>query len=523
MGDLFLALFELGYFGIRVTGFDRIVFKGYILPLMAARGAMDFCQSKNILNRDYKTWMLKQTAQLIASIDQYAKKHCGQSIIPISTWRTRKEALAHDRQEKEKIREGLIGAWSCLESGLSFRSHYCEKSGYPQLKNYQTRCKHIYLYYDHKDYGFMNIRIQTWFPYPIQICLNGREWLRRSLEKEKVEFMAKGNKFFYVSDYEAAQILLDKQLDVRYAQMLDEFIPIFFPTYRDVIGPHFSYYWTMWQSEWATDLILSAPHDLKKTTDAILRHAHITGTSSRVLKYMDRPFTVSGKPDARMKDNVISRVLDFNDGIRVRHWVGSNSVKVYNEQNVLRIESTINDPSKFKVFRHKQGQDKEEAKSQLPLRKGVMDIPLRAKISQQINDRFSDTLSAFHDDSPVHELIADISHHQMNNGRRFRGLDPLGKDRDILQSLSSPEFRLSGLTNKMLRQKLAGSDFAKGCSDKQLSSKISRLLRMMRAHGIIRKLPKQNKYQLTIKGVKLTTVLVAFLDSSTNELMKLAA
>ena len=62
----------------------------------------------------------------------------------------------------------------------------------------------------------MNIRLQTWFPYHLQVCLNGREWLRRSLELEGIEFQVKGNKFLHIGDYEKAQQFLDRQLDVRF-------------------------------------------------------------------------------------------------------------------------------------------------------------------------------------------------------------------------------------------------------------------------------------------------------------------
>ena len=506
-----------------ITGFDRIVFKGFILPLMSAEGAMKFCGYNNILNKDYKKWMMKQTKCLIEAANQYGKDGCGQGIIPIRTWRTRKEALAHKRQIDEKIENGLIGIWSCLESASSYRARYCERSGYPQLRNYQTRCKHLYFYFDHNEYGFMNIRLQTWFPYHIQICLNGREWLRRSLEKEGVDFLAQGNKFLHISDYQKAQALLDKQLDVRFVKMLDGFVPIVFPMIQDVLGPHLSYYWTMWQSEWAADLIFSSPKELNPIMDSLLRHAHMSGTSTHVLRYLDRPITLAGKPDGRAKDEVLTRVTDFNDGIRVRHWVDKNSAKIYNEQNVLRAETTINDPGKFRVFRHKKGQSLDEPKSRLPIRKGVMDIPLRAKISQQVNDRFMDDLSLLHDETPANKLIDEITCRQKKYGRIFRALDPTGKDRELLQALSNPEFRISGLTNKMLRENLSDTNFGSGRTQKQLSAKISRHLRLLRAHGIIRKLPKQNRYQMTLKGVKLTNILNAFLAASTEQLLEMAA
>ncbi len=74
----------------------------------------------------------------------------------------------------------------------------------------------------------------------------------------------------------------------------------------------------------------------------IIKKHRVFLTSNRVLRYLDRPLTMSGKPSMRSKDKVTTRVKNFNDGIRVRHWVDHNSVKVYNEQNVLRIETTIN-------------------------------------------------------------------------------------------------------------------------------------------------------------------------------------
>ena len=180
--------------------------------------------------------------------------------------------------------------------------------------------------FDNQDFGFMNIRLQTWFPYHIQICTNGREWLRRSLEKNGIDFMAKANKFLYIADYKQAQRLMDKQLDARFVELLQGFLPTVFPMMQEIFGPYLSYYWTLWQSEWATDLIFDTPASLEAIMKSLLLHAHITGTSSRVLRYLDRPVTKSGKPYANSMDSVMTRVSGFNDGYRFRHWVDKNSV-----------------------------------------------------------------------------------------------------------------------------------------------------------------------------------------------------
>jgi hypothetical protein len=132
-------------------------------------------------------------------------------------------------------------------------------------------------------------------------------------------------------------------------------------------------------------------------------------------------------------------------------------------------------------------------------------------------------LATLKDQSPVHELIDEVTRVRTRNGRRIRALDPTGKDRDLLQMISDPQFRVSGLTNKALRQSPRQTKRAAGRTDKQLSARISRYLRLLRDHGIIRKLPGQNKYQLTTKGIKLANILNAFLAASTQELMKMAA
>lgn len=506
-----------------LTGFDRIVFKGYILPLMNEKGVTGFCQGRGILNKDYKTWMMKQTGKVVEAAEHYAQSQCDSRITPILSSRERKEEIAHKRQQEKKITEGPIGVWSATESCFSFKARYCETAGFPQLRGHWTKCKHLYFYFDHKDYGFMNIRLQTWFPYHIQIAMNGREWLRRSLEKEGCEFQVKGNKFQYIADYEKAQSLLDSQLDTQWPRALGEFLPVVFPAMEEILGPHLSYYWTLWQSEWATDFVFPSPGDLEPISDMLLRHAFMTGTSARVLRYLDRPLTKAGVPHANNKNEVMSRLLEFADGLRVRHWVDHNSVKVYTESNNLRVETTINQPGMFQVHRRAQGEPDTKPKRRLPLRKGVADIPLRAAVSQEINDRLIAQLATCREDKPASEVFDAVSQPLKKQGRRVRALDLLGKDRALLEILSDPEFAISGITNKALRKRLCESPGYSGRSEKQQRGKVTRSLRLLRDHGLIRKMPRQFKYQLTTLGRELTTTMTAALVVSTQQLMEMAA
>lgn len=518
----FVAKFQDVIKGV-ITGFDRIVFKGSILPLAHAAGAMSFCMAHGIRNKDFKRWAIEQTRQVVQSAERYAREHGGRGIQPIFSSKVRKEEIAHRRQQEMGITSGLIGVWSATESCWSYRAQYSAQAGHPLLRKEPMKCKHLYFYVDHAQYGFMNIRLQTWFPYHIQIALNGREWLRRSLEKAGNDFVVRGNKFLHIDDYARAQRLLDRQLDTRWKRMLDGFLADAFPAQEAILGPHLPYYWTLWESEWATDFIFRSPQDIAPLADSLLRHAFMTGTGERVLRYLDRPLKRDGTPRADLSHEVTTRLLDFHDGVRVRHWVDTNSVKGYNERNVFRAEMTMNPPGMFRVHRHTQGQAARAPKRLLPLRKGVADIVLRTQVSQDVNERFMDNLAAAQCETPVRDLLDGVVKPFTKEGRRVRALDPTGKDRYLLQALDDPAFCISGLSNRDLREKLRDKTAYHAMTEKQLSAKMSRQLRLLRDHGLIRKLPRQKRYHITQKGRELTTALDALLAASTKQLMDIAA
>lgn len=152
-----------------------------------------------------------------------------------------------------------------------------------------------------------------------------------------------------------------------------------------------------------------------------------------------------------------------------------------------------------------------------------MDTPLRAAVSQDVNNRIIQDIVTLKEEIPIGDTMDDLKGPITKDGRNFRGLDLIGKDRELILLLADQAFKISGLTNKMLRKELSGTIFGSGRSEKQLSAKVSRHLKLLRVHGIIRKLPRQNRYQVTPKGTKLANALSALLAASTENLLKMAA
>ena len=504
------------------SGFDRLVFQGMIRPVMYPEGAMSFFQRRGIMFKDAKKWVTEHTQRLVSAVGEWSKRECGEPIGYLPSTRIRKESVARQRQLEKGINVGPIGVWSCVEAGGSYRLMRAE--GAPRLSYVETRCKHLYIYLDHQDYGFMSIRIQTWFPYRIQVAINGREWLARQLEQAGIGFERIGNKILHVDDFSALQPLLDKQLRTNWCSLLDRFVPIAFPTITSTLdNNNLRYSWNVWQSEWASDYLFKSRSDLDDVMTTVVRHAFIGGHPERLLRYFDRPIRKDGQVRNNSKRPLKTTVTDFDEGYRVRHWLESNSVKLYNEANILRLETTINDPYAFRVYRRKQGAPKDAEKQLLPLRKGIADTTLRARVSQTANDRLADHIATMRSSTPFRMVLNHVTTRKRKRGRSVRALHPTGKDSALLTAIADPRFNVGGFRNKDLRFLLADDPGLLGKTDKQRSAKITRHLRLLRDHGVIRRLPKSRRYQLTANGRQLVTALQAALAASTEELTKIAA
>jgi len=120
------------------------------------------------------------------------------------------------------------------------------------------------------------------------------------------------------------------------------------PGLADVLRPlRPEYYWSANETEWATDIMFKSPSALDAIYPSLLHHAIRVSDSASVLRYL-------GRRDGRgkMPEEVMSDYRRRYEGIRVKHWKGRNSVKMYNKsRRLLRIETTITDTHAFKVFR----------------------------------------------------------------------------------------------------------------------------------------------------------------------------
>jgi hypothetical protein len=362
----------------------------------------------------------------------------------------------------------------------------------------------------------MNARLQTWFPFNVQICLNGREWLARQMESKRIAFKRNDNCLLWIADPVKGQRLMDQQLEVDWPQALNTVARMLNPLHGTIFkSSPMNYYWSAFQTEWATDLMFKDPRSLAEIYPALVRHAMHHFKSADVMRFLGK------KANGHFLGELNTSFKDRPEGVRVKHYCAGNSIKMYDKAgSVLRVETTINNPTLFKVYRPLQDADDGQCEWR-PLRKGIADLHRRAQVSQRSNERYLDALSAVSDDTPAAKVFDEVSRHTHINGRRVRALR-IGDADDLalLQAVSRGEFATAGFCNRDIRLLLHPSKrLATVEQARKLSARISRQLRMLRAHGIIHKAPKTQRYRLSPRGQLLTAALFAARNATLKELV----
>jgi hypothetical protein len=359
------------------------------------------------------------------------------------------------------------------------------------------KCSMLYHYFRHPLFGWMYVRLQTWFPFEVQIGINGREWLASRMDREGMKYQRSDNKILWVEDWQRAQVWLDEQLRTNWVKEFNGLLAQVHPLHPGHLGRlPVAYNWTVHQSEWASDVAFRSREELEAWYQPWTRYAFENFKSVQVLRFLGR----SGRVSSESRIEVHSDVQLVEESVRLKHWVNGNSLKMYDHGNVLRVETTVNEAKEFRSYRAKVG-DPGGVKSWRVMRQSVADTYRRAEVSQASNDRYLEALSSVAAATTVATLTArwcERVEEPGGSGRKVRGLNPLSEeDAALLKAVSDPKWALNGLRNRDLAEALYGPVPEDGAERRRRSSKVGRLLRLLRAHGIVHKVTKTHLYRVS--------------------------
>jgi hypothetical protein len=517
----FLQRFSSQVIGV-LNGLDRIRFRGTKRLLASVGGMIHYFRLQKVLNKDFTPFAAAMTEQLKVGIEEQAKSW-GHPVDYVPSGQTCKEDLALQLAQQRGIQEGLIAILSCVEPCYSFKMRGNWQTKKLQLHYGPSRCLHYYHYYLDRCFGLIHTRTQSWLPFTVQVCMNGREWLARRLDEAGIGYVKKDNCFVDIADLPAAQELLDQQLRTDWPTLLDGLMRQGNPRHDAMLGSYpVPYYWSVEQSEWASDVMFRSADDLAALMPRLIRHGLEVCKCVDVLRFLGARRLAERGKIGHFEGEVVTDFKRRPEGVRLLHRVNHNALKMYDKQgSVLRVETIVNDPRDLKVFRTKEGDDEGKPKW-LPMRRGVADLHRRTQISQKSNERYLDSLAAVEETQPLAKLVERLSKPTQLAGRRVRALNPFAaKDVALLDAVSRGEFLINGFRNRDLRGVLYP-----GTADetmlKRQSAAVTRQLRLLRGHGVIQKVTGTQRYLVTEYGRQAIAALTAAKSANVKQLIAAA-
>lgn len=499
-----------------LNGWDRLRIRGTLIGLAVARGMMDYLWNIGVLLKDFGSFVEQASKRVKQACEQTAQK-LNRPLRYLPSSQTSKEDLAAEIAQADGVTEGMVCLLTCVEPCMSYEIRRDRDKKKLVLQPAVRKCLHVYHYWMDRDFGLMNARIQTWFPLTIYVCLNGRSWLARQMDRRGMTYHQRDNCFVGLQEVAAAQKVMDGLLRLNWPAFLDKVAQRVNPALEEILqGYRQSYYWSAYETEWASDVMFRSPSALASIYPALARGAITAFDSSNVMRFLGK------KLNGHFLGEVTSDYLRRPEGLRVKHRVGKNSIKMYDKQgSVLRVETTINDPYDLKVYRPAKGAPDGPC-AWRQMRKGVVDLRRRAEVSQGCNQRYYEALATLDTSTPLRELIEPICRPTALGSCRLRGMRPwAGEDLALLRAVNRAEFTVNGFRNRDLVDVLYGTLPQE--QRRRASARMSHRLRLLRGHHLIKKVPRTHRYQLTGKGRQIVTAILQTQEITLAALAKYAA
>lgn len=476
--------------------YDRVVLTGSIQPWSYAQGMTGYLYAHGIRIFDYVQFAQPLREQICANAEALAQE-AGLEIEYIRKKNFRKEDRIRAILDQRGEQPGLVHIFSALEPCFSYKPWHDKQTGKTYLKLDSGKCLHYYFYFIHEQLGLCYLRVPTWCPFRLQFYFNGHAWLAAQLKQNGVAFELLDNAFAHIADYALANELA-AQLNVEQLHAwLDAFVRQYCPVMQTLNASTgstqaLSYHWSIWQAEYATDLVFRSQSTLQAFYPLLLETLISAVKPADIATFLGRK--LHGNYQGEMGNRFNQRWL----GSRLKHQMGPVSIKLYDKFNlILRIETTVNHVAFFKQYRQVNHRDGSASTKWAPMKKTIYSLPPLREVLQQANQRYLKFISEIATPEVGVEKLHRLAETQVENDHRFKGFNLLSEeDATLFRTLLRGEFTISGFTAKNLRQLLSEKN----------PGQMTRLLRRLRAHGLIKKVSQRYKYYLTEFGRQAATM-----------------
>ena len=469
--------------------YDRIIIQGTVPGWCYASGMTDYFYKHQIRIFDYPKWAEPLRDKLRSTMERIAAE-IGIGIEFVRSKKSfRKEKRVKEILVKRGEQPGAVCILSAMEPCGSYKPWHDKKTHKTYLKPSDGKCLHYYVYFIDEDLGLCSLRVPTWCPFRLQFYCNGHSVLARQMSKCNIEYRLLDNAFGWIADFGHAQKLADEFRVEMLHRKLNGFADRYCPVVKQF---ELDYHWSLDQVEFATDIVFQRQSDLQAIYERLTRTAIHTVKPDNIATFLGR------KLNSNYQDEMGNRFNTRIEGTRIKHTMGPVSIKMYDKfRLILRIETTVVNVSFFKHYREVEHKDGTHSLAWAEMRKTIYSLAPLRELLLAANRRYLEFISTIEDDRAGTDKLNKISQPVEENDRCYRGFnffDP--DDEDLFESLGRGEFNISGFQNKDLRRHLKAKN----------TGQVSRLMKRLRTHGLIKKIGRTYKYYLTALGKQVVTL-----------------
>ena len=478
--------------------YDRVVIHGNIARWCFAEGMTGVLASKGVRVFDFAEFSAPLTQAIRENAEQIAQANGVEIEFIRKIGAFRKDDRIKEIINQRGEQPGLVHIFSAMEGCSTYKPWHDKATGKTFLRHDTGKCLHYYFYFIDKDYGLCYLRVPTWAPFRLQFYFNGHNWLEKQLIRHEITYTKLDNAFHWISDFAKAQELSDKIRVEDLHQVLDILARRYCPLPEEY---GISYNWSIMQVEYAMDICFKKQEVLQPMYNEIIKTAVHTVNPDNIANFLGKRFSVLFEGESGSKYE--RRIL----GTRIKHQMGEVSVKMYDKAGViLRIECTSNDVSKFRQVRDVQQRDGTIVKKDAPLKRSIYSLFALIQIFKGVTRRYLEYISEFEDPSDGVCKLDKVTQDVRKEDRNYKGFNFFSKeDQQVFEVIARGEFNIRGFRNKQLRELLP---------DKSPAS-VSRIIKRLRTHGLIRKARNSYRYYLTklgksviVAGLKIKNMLL---------------
>lgn len=473
--------------------FDRVLFKGH-LPISRPYEIENFVDYVLKMRRaDFVETLAPRWSNRLV---QYAKGFAQKAgrLYEYYQGAIDKDAWAKTEIETHRLREGLVGVLCVMETCATFKLGYAE--GRPRLLPKRVPMRVLYYYFLDRDLGLMHVRLQTWAPFTCQVYVNGHDFVARKLAQKALDFEQVDNAFVKLADPQQTQRLADRFAKLPWPKILEAYARRVNPLLKNELKG-LSHYWVIDQAEFATDLLFVNKNALAGLFLRLLEFAVLTFSPKKVFHYLGRKW--HEKFDGEVQTHYKSV---REPGACVKHYLRNNWLKMYDKLGLLlRVETVINQPGEFKVFRECQHRDGRTSSGWYPMCKGVGNLHHYQSHALSCNMRYLEALAAVEDPTPGYKDLQTLTERERHKGRSYAGFNPAREEEiRLFAAVLAGDHLAQGFRNKDIRAVLMADPANEGA---RLSAAVGRLLKRLQVRGLVTKVPRTRRWRVTEKGQRI--------------------